>query len=46
VGARGDRPSGDRIVAVIESQGWLYKPSYKIEHGMTLALNLLGLAGA
>ena len=46
MGARDDRPSGDRMVAVIESQGWLYKPGYKIEHGMTLALSLLGPAGA
>lgn len=45
MGARGDRPSGDRIVAVIEGQDWLDKPSYKIEHGMTLVLNLLGPAG-
>jgi hypothetical protein len=33
------------MVAVIEGQGWLDKPSYKIEHGMALALNLLGPAG-
>ncbi|HEX5295970.1 MAG TPA: hypothetical protein VFW50_03190 [Streptosporangiaceae bacterium] len=45
MGARGDRPSGDRIVAVIEGQGWLDKPSYKIEHGMALVSNLLGPAG-
>jgi len=34
------------MVAVIEGQGWLDKPSCKIEPGMTLALNLHGPAGA
>jgi nitrite reductase/ring-hydroxylating ferredoxin subunit/uncharacterized membrane protein len=35
----------ERAVALIEGQGWLDKPSYKLEHGIGTALNLLGGAG-
>lgn len=34
----------DRAVAAIGGLAWLDKPSYKIEHGVSLALNLLGPA--
>jgi nitrite reductase/ring-hydroxylating ferredoxin subunit/uncharacterized membrane protein len=34
----------DRAVTAIGGQAWLDKPSYKIEHGVSLVLNLLGPA--
>jgi len=39
------RQAAERAVNAVESQEWLDKPSYKLEHGMALALNLLGEHG-
>lgn len=33
---------GERMMRLIESQQWLDIPSYKLEHGYALTLNLLG----
>lgn len=37
--------AAERVVKMIESQSWLDKPSYKIEHGLALTSNLLGEPG-
>jgi nitrite reductase/ring-hydroxylating ferredoxin subunit len=36
---------GERLSHAIEAQGWLDRPSYKLEHGLALTLNLFGDAG-
>lgn len=39
---RSGRRALERAVNAIEGQGWLDRPSYRLEHVLTLGLNLFG----
>lgn len=40
------RRVGERATHAIESQRWLDRPGYSLEHGVALTFALLGAAGA